>query len=341
MIPNPYNNLDENNDDIQSIFSEITPDEIKKLTSFIHSNFQNENERIEEVDNSHLFKNSFEGREQRENNCCNLDKEIILEKSQKSGIVLEIDNSVRIKRKSDDCFYSNHNSLTKAFFPEEQYNISILENNISKSNESYRKKLFKINFRIHDDTRKVNNLLNKKRQREKKTYKGTKYLDNFNIKNKLLTHFLNDYVLNDNNDIIQHAGCGLYFERFPRKLIIHFIAEKRTKELFKMTLGEIYTNEKLYDEKNIKSHFVYNSEVIKQLFSVDEYKYVKEQSGIKEKLEMKISDLFQKYLNSDEFKDDIDGLKIESGEDYVEKYLKNAKNLCIYHYFWSYFLSKY
>ena len=154
-------------------------------------------------------------------------------------------------------------------------------------------------------------------------------MDNYNIKNKLLTHFLNDYVLNDNNNIIQHAGCGLHFERFPRNLILHFIAKERTKELFKMTLKEIYTKEDLYDEKNIKSHFAHNSEVIKQLFSVDEYKYVKEQSGIKEKLEMKISDLFQKYLNSDEFKDDIDGLKIESGEDYVEKYLKNAKNLCI------------
>jgi hypothetical protein len=134
-------------------------------------------------------------------------------------------------------------------------------------------------------------------------------------------------VLNDNNDIIQQAGYGLYLERFPRKLILHFIAKERTKELFKMTLGEIYTNEKLYDEKNIKSHFVHNSNVLEKLLSEDKYKYVMEKSGIKEKLEMEISDLFQKYLNSDEFKNDIDGLKVESGEDYIEKYLKIGKNL--------------
>ena len=169
-------------------------------------------------------------------------------------------------------------------------------------------------------------MLNKKRQRKKKVYKGTKYMDNYNIKKKLLTHFLNGYILNDNNNIIRKR-CIFCFEKFPQNLIKHFIAKERIKELFGMTLKEIYTKEELYGEKNIESHFAPNSNFLNDLFSKVEYKDVLEQSGIKEKLGMKISDLFHEYINSDEFKNDIDGLRIESGDAYVEKYSKIAKNL--------------
>ena len=203
------------------------------------------------------------------------------------------------------------------------------KNNDTQSKKNKTKKLlFKIKHRIQNlsNTQKVNNMLNKKRQRKKKVYKGTKYMDNYNIKKKLLTHFLNDYIFNDNNNIIRKR-CIFCFEKFPQNLIKHFIAKERIKELFNMTLKEIYTKEELYDEKNIESHFARNSDFLNNLFSKVEYKDVLEQSGIKEKLGMKISDLFHEYINSDEFKNDIDGLRIESGDAYVEKYSKIAKNL--------------
>ena len=203
------------------------------------------------------------------------------------------------------------------------------KNNDTQSKKNKTKKLlFKIKHRIQNlsNTQKVNNMLNKKRQRKKKVYKGTKYMDNYNIKKKLLTHFLNDYIFNDNNNIIQ-TRCIFCFEKFPQNLIKHFIAKERIKELFNMTLKEIYDKKELYGEKNIKSHFAPNSNFLNDLFSKVEYKDVLEQSGIKEKLGMKISDLFHEYINSDEFKNDIDGLRIESGDAYVEKYSKIAKNL--------------
>ena len=203
------------------------------------------------------------------------------------------------------------------------------KNNDTQSKKNKTKKLFfKIKHQIQNlsNTQKVNNMLNKKRQRKKKVYKGTKYMDNYNIKKKLLTHFLNDYIFNDNNNIIRKR-CIFCFEKFPQNLIKHFIAKERIKELFGMALKEIYTKEELYDEKNIESHFARNSDFLNNLFSKVEYKDVLEQSGIKEKLGMKISDLFHEYINSDEFKNDIDGLRIESGDAYVEKYSKIAKNL--------------
>ena len=203
------------------------------------------------------------------------------------------------------------------------------KNNDTQSKKNKTKKLlFKIKHRIQNlsNTQKVNNMLNKKRQRKKKVYKGTKYMDNYNIKKKLLTHFLNGYILNDSNNIIRKR-CIFCFEKFPQNLIKHFIAKERIKELLNMTLKEIYDKKELYGEKNIKSHFAPNSNFLNDLFSKVEYKDVLEQSGIKEKLGMKISDLFHEYINSDEFKNDIDGLRIESGDAYVEKYSKIAKNL--------------
>ena len=203
------------------------------------------------------------------------------------------------------------------------------KNNDTQSKKNKTKKLlFKIKHRIQNlsNTQKVNNMLNKKRQRKKKVYKGTKYMDNYNIKKKLLTHFLNGYILNDNNNIIRKR-CIFCFEKFPQNLIKHFIAKERIKELFGMALKEIYTKEELYDEKNIESHFARNSNFLNNLFTKVEFKNVLEKSGIKEKLGMKISDLFHEYINSDEFKSDIDGLRIESGDAYVEKYSKIAKNL--------------
>ena len=203
------------------------------------------------------------------------------------------------------------------------------KNNDTQSKKNKTKKLFfKIKHQIQNlsNTQKVNNMLNKKRQRKKKVYKGTKYMDNYNIKKKLLTHFLNGYICNDNNNIIQKR-CIFCFKKFPQNLIKHFIAKERIKELFGMALKEIYTKEELYDEKNIESHFARNSNFLNNLFTKVEYKDVLEQSGIKEKLGMQISDLFHEYINSDEFKNDIDGLRIESGDAYVEKYSKIAKNL--------------
>jgi hypothetical protein len=316
MYPEKINNLDESNEQSENrpLYSSF-----EKIFLFINSNNQIYNIKEEKEDNRYLFTYSYGETEKNGTiNICSSNKRII--SSKKSESALNANSNSKVLEFDE----INKNTIFNKLLNSGD------KNNDNQNNENKPKKLlFKIKKINVNDKQKVNNLLNKKRQGEKKTYKGTKYLDNFNIKNKLLTHFLNRYIKNSNNYIIKQAGCTLYFRIFPRNLILHFIAKERTKELFKMTLGEIYTNEKLYDEKNIKSHFAHNSEVIKQLFSVDKYKYVKEQSGIKEKLEMKISDLFQKYLNSDEFKDDIDGLKVKSGEDYVEKYLKNAKNLCI------------
>ena len=284
--------------------------------------FINSNNQIsyikEEEDDRHLFtySNGYIEKNEAINKCSS--NESIISSIKPQGDLNE--NSIFSGIEFDEI---NKNAISNKLLNSEN------KNNDTQSKKNKTKKLlFKIKHRIQNlsNTQKVNNMLNKKRQRKKKVYKGTKYMDNYNIKKKLLTHFLNGYIFNDNNNIIRKR-CIFCFEKFPQNLIKHFIAKERIKELFGMTLKEIYTKEELYDEKNIESHFARNSDFLNNLFSKVEYKDVLEQSGIKEKLGMKISDLFHEYINSDEFKNDIDGLRIESGDAYVEKYSKIAKNL--------------
>ena len=284
--------------------------------------FINSNNQIayikEEEDDRHLFtySNGYIEKNEAINKCSS--NESIISSIKPQGDLNE--NSILSGIEFDEI---NKNAISNKLLNSEN------KNNDTQSKKNKTKKLlFKIKHRIQNlsNTQKVNNMLNKKRQRKKKVYKGTKYMDNYNIKKKLLTHFLNGYILNDNNNIIRKR-CIFCFEKFPQNLIKHFIAKERIKELFGMALKEIYTKEELYDEKNIESHFARNSDFLNNLFSKVEYKDVLEQSGIKEKLGMKISDLFHEYINSDEFKNDIDGLRIESGDAYVEKYSKIAKNL--------------
>ena len=286
--------------------------------------FINSNNQIayikEEEDDRHLFtySNGYIEKNEAINKCSS--NESIISSIKPQGDLNE--NSIFSGIEFDEI---NKNAISNKLLNSEN------KNNDTQSKKNKTKKLlFKIKHRIQNlsNTQKVNNILNKKRQRKKKVYKGTKYMDNYNIKKKLLTHFLNDYIFNDNNNIIRKR-CIFCFEKFPQNLIKHFIAKERIKELFGMTLKEIYTKEELYGEKNIESHFAPNSNFLNDLFSKVEYKDVLEQSGIKEKLGMKISDLFHEYINSDEFKNDIDGLRIESGDAYVEKYSKIAKNLSI------------
>ena len=272
----------------------------------------------EEEDDRHLFtySNGYIEKNEAINKCSS--NESIISSIKPQGDLNE--NSIFSGIEFDEI---NKNAISNKLLNSEN------KNNDTQSKKNKTKKLlFKIKHRIQNlsNTQKVNNMLNKKRQRKKKVYKGTKYMDNYNIKKKLLTHFLNDYIFNDNNNIIRKR-CIFCFEKFPQNLIKHFIAKERIKELFGMALKEIYTKEELYDEKNIESHFARNSNFLNNLFTKVEYKDVLEQSGIKEKLGMKISDLFHEYINSDEFKNDIDGLRIESGDAYVEKYSKIAKNL--------------
>jgi hypothetical protein len=222
----------------------------------------------------------------------------------------------------DDINTNNFKSIKKKLNLDDSNNISILEKNIFLNKKNEREKIFNI---IHEEKnddidfsvlKKVKVSLGNKRKRPKKIYHGVKYMDTYNIKNKILTHFFNQYLFESNNSKIKNAGIGLFIDKFPRKFILSLIPQEQQKKNFQLTLEEIYK----------ESNHQPNLNVLKQLRS-DKYKNNMKQSGFEKILEMKISDLYKEFLKSKKFEDDIKEYEKTIGNDYVVKYLIVAKKL--------------
>ena len=140
----------------------------------------------------------------------------------------------------------------------------------------------------NNDLNSNKNILNNKRNREE-----TKNLDNDNNDDKRLTDFFNQYVLKSINDALKKSGYKFSFEAFPQNF-----SEESQKNLFQLTLEDIFTKKELYEQEDIKTIFEPNYEVLKELRSDDKYKNIMEQTGLEKKLSMKISNLYQEYLDS-------------------------------------------
>ena len=140
----------------------------------------------------------------------------------------------------------------------------------------------------NNDLNSNKNILNNKRNREE-----TKNLDNDNNDDKRLIDFFNQYVLKPINDVLKKSGYKFSFEAFPQNF-----SEESQKNLFQLTLEDIFTKKELYEQEDIKTIFEPNYEVLKELRSDDKYKNIMEQTGLEKKLSMKISNLYQEYLDS-------------------------------------------
>ena len=154
-------------------------------------------------------------------------KRYYITKPENAGIKTDSSSDIDKSKKCEIAFQNintkNFNSSTK-LTKTLNFNKSI---QISDS-KNRRKKIFKIIYpkkkNINDPSAKVSiNLINKKRKRTKKIYKGTKCMDIYNIKAKILTHFFNQYIFASNNSTLKKVGCELFINKFPRKFILSLI----------------------------------------------------------------------------------------------------------------------
>ena len=307
-------NLDEDKEEILSIDSSDPFDLNKNFAYF------NSNKNKEKIDEEIYFKS--EEMDQIEiNKNLNLDGENSNLGAKKFGDNFSSENlSSKMKELKEFDDISNKKS--------EKSNLNV-SNNISTSKKNptlnttgSEKNIFtciypkNIDF-ISLNTIQINNdMISKKMQREKEIYEGTKLMDNYNIKSKILTHFFNKKIFKKINIEIKKIDSKFYIYIFPRVFILSLIAKARQKESFKLTLEELYK----------KSNHRQNLETLKKLRS-DEYKNIMEKSDLNKLLKTKIADLYKEYLNSDEFNDDIENFKKTIGNDYAEKYANVAKQL--------------
>lgn len=111
---------------------------------------------------------------------------------------------------------------------------------------------------------------------------------------------------------IKDAGSEHYFERFPAKFVLRAF-NKENKKIWKMNLIEIFKENGFTKYLNI-------------IDKLKEAKNIKNDSWANIFISMNIGDIYDDYLDSDEFKKIIGKLEEEYGKDYIEKFQNYAKN---------------
>ena len=160
----------------------------------------------------------------------------------------------------------------------------------------------------------------------KQVKKKERLYQEYNMRIKIARKFCNKYLIKKINKILKKIKCPLYFEIFQKNLVLN-IATKNYKKHLDLTLEEIFSKKKLYEIKNKGNNFknyYHNLTALNKLKSV-EFKYVIEKTEINNILKKKFHDLFQDYLNSDEFKEQIEEMKNDVNEysnDYIERYIQ-------------------
>jgi len=144
-----------------------------------------------------------------------------------------------------------------------------------------------------------------------------------NIRKKIKRGFFNCALIKKLNEKLKGIGSRKYLRKFPQ----HFVSDvnqTRNKDILGMTLEEIFCKKELYLPENEEglNNFLNNLKVIKS-------EEVEENEEFRKILNKTIKELYEEYINSDEFKvDEINRLKEKKMKDeYIERYISLARYL--------------
>ena len=147
-----------------------------------------------------------------------------------------------------------------------------------------------------------------------------------NIRRVIKRRFVNTYLKNKINMKLKKAGHETFIESFPQEFAAN-VTKEFNRSIINMTFGQILKTERFYSSKKLyqyKYNYKKNSEIVN---SINDGR----NSDLKELLNKKFSELFEEYLNSDEFKiNEIQRLRnSKKSKDiiYIKKYEHFANNL--------------
>lgn len=141
------------------------------------------------------------------------------------------------------------------------------------------------------------------------------YRDNIRIKIKRA--FLNS-LIEKLNEIIIELGEKLFFVKFPQNFSSNIKKESNNK-ILNITMIQIFEDKDIYGDKNLSKYY-HNLKVVNNLKN-------KKNLVLNTILNMKYSEIFENYINSEEFKvKEIGRLKKKNyQDDYIIKYIIIAK----------------
>ena len=147
-----------------------------------------------------------------------------------------------------------------------------------------------------------------------------------NIRKKIKRGFFNNGLIKKLNEKLKSIGSKKYLRKFPQ----HFVSDvnqKRNKELFNMTLREIFENKQLYinEDKEGFRNYLNNLKVVQN-------EEIKENKELKIIFNKTINELYEEYINSDEFNIiEINRLKEKKmQDDYIKRYINLARYLILF-----------
>ena len=162
-------------------------------------------------------------------------------------------------------------------------------------------------------------------KRKRFPYRRPRKENQDNIRKKIKLGFFNIALIKMLNDKLRSFGNNKYFAKFPQSFISD-VNKKRNKEIFEKSLRDIFIEKELYKcgDKKGASNYFQNLNIVKNEKNVEFNKI----------MDKKIRDLFEEYINSDEFKiREINRLKNKDmSDDYIARYIYLANHLCEFLY---------
>ena len=147
-----------------------------------------------------------------------------------------------------------------------------------------------------------------------------KYPYKDNILNKISRGFFNKYLIGKLNEILKLSGSILYFQKFPQIFVTNAI-KKKNQEIWNMTPTQIFKNKGFYGA-NTKKNYEHNYE---PNLKVIENEKIQNNEKIKSVLNLKLCDLYDKYLASSEYEGEIQRLKNKNYDNnYISKFMHFA-----------------
>ena len=206
------------------------------------------------------------------------------------------------------------------------------EKNLDQFNKKDKKKIFDViypekNYKIFTENEINSNSLDpfesfdfKKKVRSE--VKQRRFTNQDNMRRVIKRRFTNTYLKNKFNKKMKKAGYKKFIECFPQEFAGN-VTREINSSIINMTFGQILTDKSIYSGK--KWYQYENNLELVNLIKKDQ------NSDLNEMLNKKFSELFEEYLNSDEFKIGeiqrlLNATKPKSGK-YIQKYEYLAKNL--------------
>ena len=224
----------------------------------------------------------------------------------------------------------NRKILDNALIQKNKISSDNKENSLKNLENREKKRIFGIVYKKKETLFALvenNTLINKENEyllkRKRMPFRRQRKDNIDNIRKKIKRGFFNKSLIYKLNEKLKDIGSNKYFEKFPP----HFVSDidqKRNKEVFGMTLAELFQNEEIYNYENKKglNNYLHNMKVAKN-------EDINKNFEFRNIMERTIGELYEEYINSYEFKTlEINRLKNNKmKDDYVNRYIYLANHL--------------